>query len=248
VRKVLVFQHVPFEPLGTLDETFRRAGLRIRYINFDRRPDGRARIERYNGLVVLGGPQAADQVERYPHLIYEREAIRRAIECDIPVLGICLGAQLIAATLGGRTLRGRAPEYGWVDVRPTAAGQADPLVGFMNRSEPIFQWHSDTFSLPPDVVHLAESDSCRYQAFRYRDNVYGFQFHLEANRALINRWLATPHRDKEFGSPGARLDPAQVRTQTDRNMPRARELGESVFGAFVERFFKARWRRVLTSR
>jgi GMP synthase (glutamine-hydrolysing) len=248
VRKILVFQHVPFEPLGTLDRLFKMAGFRIRYINFDRRPEQTADLSRYHGLVVLGGPMAADQTDRYAHLAYERAAIGAAIDLGLPVLGICLGAQLIAAAIGGRTLRARAPEYGWVNVSPTTQGIADPLLGHLKQNEPIFQWHSDTFTLPPEAVHLAESESCRYQAFRYGDQVYGLQFHLEADRSLISRWLDAPRRPGEIEGGRARYSREQVITETDQNVDRATELGSAVFGAFIERFYGFRRRRSHGSR
>lgn len=246
MRKILVFQHVPFEPLGSLDRAFRQAGFRIRYLNFDRRPDDAAKLDRYHGLVVLGGPMAADRTDRYPHLAYECDAIADATERGLPVLGICLGAQLIARAIGGRTLRGRAPEHGWVAVSPTDMGRRDPLIGHVAPKEPIFQWHSDTFTLPPDAVHLAESRSCRYQAFRCGDSVYGLQFHLEANRPLIERWLTAARHGS--GLPGGALDSAAVLAESDQRLPRAEALGDAVFGEFIRRFYGFRRRRMHASR
>ncbi len=122
MRKLLVFQHVPFEPLGTLDGQFRAAGFRIRYLNFSRLADTRPDVGRYHGLVVLGGPMSANEFDRYPHLNIEVDAIRQAVDAGIPVLGICLGAQLIACALGGRVRQNPVKEIGWFKVRPTAAG------------------------------------------------------------------------------------------------------------------------------
>jgi GMP synthase (glutamine-hydrolysing) len=247
MRKILVFQHVPVEPLGTLNRQFKQAGFRIRYVNFDREPGGRVDVERYHGLVVLGGPMAADQFDRYPHLIYERELIHEAAMLGRPVLGICLGAQLIAATFGGRTLRGAAPEYGWVRVRPTAAGKDDPLIAHFGESERVYQWHSDTFSLPHAAVHLAESDGCRLQAFRLYDHVYGFQFHLEADRGLIERWKS-PRAVDELSRRGIQVDSAATPLDFDRYLTRAGGLAEAVFGAFIDRFYAFRRRRAHRSR
>jgi GMP synthase (glutamine-hydrolysing) len=248
MRKLLVFQHVPFEPLGTLDRRFRHAGFRIRYANFHRQPDTRVDVGRYHGLVVLGGPMSADQTDRHGHLGYEREAIRRAVGLGIPVLGICLGAQLIALSLGGRSLRGRTPVFGWSAVSPTAAGREDPLIGHFKGRERIFQWHSDTFALPPDCVHLARSRACEQQAFRYGDHVYGFQFHLEADRALIRRWLGTRKQLEELERQGTRLDPEVIDADTNRLMPRAAQLSSAVFGEFIDRFYGLRRRLALPSR
>lgn len=248
MRKLLVFQHVPFEPLGTLDRQFKEAGFRIRYVNFDREPDARVDPARYHGLVVLGGPMAADETDRYPHLGYERDVIRETVDLGLPVLGICLGAQLIAAAFGGRTRRRIAPEYGWVEVRPTAAGRTDRLIRHFADAEPIYQWHSDTFTLPRAAVHLAESDSCPLQAFRLGDHVYGFQFHLEADRQLIERWIDAAGRSRDHAKQEAHLNRRETLSASDRLLPRAAALGRAVFGEFIDRFYRFRRRRAHVSR
>jgi len=248
MRKLLVFQHVPLEPLGTLNAMFKEEGFRIRYINFDRRPDARVDISRYHGLVVLGGPMAADQTDRFPYLSYEQDVIRAAADRGLPVLGICLGAQLIAAAFGGKTLRGRAPEFGWVSVRPTGAGRDDHLFRHFAAAEFVYQWHSDTFTLPHAAVHLAESEDCAYQAFSLFEHVYGLQFHLEADRRLINRWVTAADHVDLLENLGIGLDPATTRVECDRYLPRARELGRAVFSAFIDRFYSFRRRRAHVSR
>jgi GMP synthase (glutamine-hydrolysing) len=243
MRKLLVFQHVPLEPLGTLNTLFKDAGFRIRYVNFDRDPKADVEIPRYHGLVVLGGPMSADQHDRHPHLIYEKEVIRAAVDRGLPVLGICLGAQLIASAFGGKTLRGRAPEFGWIQVEPTSAGRDDRLFSSFDGSEPVFQWHSDTFTLPHGFVHLARSRDCAFQAFRYRDNVYGLQFHLEADRALIGRWLASAHHAHEPHIRAVGLAEKQILAETKQRLPRALGLGQALFGRFITDFYSFRRRR-----
>ncbi|HUF74084.1 MAG TPA: type 1 glutamine amidotransferase [Gammaproteobacteria bacterium] len=248
MRKLLVFQHVRLEPLGTLNGQFKDAGFRIRYVNFDRMPDARIDPARYHGLVVLGGPMAADQTDRHPYLAYEQDVIRRAVDLGLPVLGICLGAQLIAAAFGGKTLRRAAPEFGWVEVRPTREGRDDRLIGHFGDAEPVYQWHSDTFTLPRAAVHLAESDGCELQAFRLNDHVYGFQFHLEADRDLIRRWIDAARQKGTLAEPGIMLDQRKTMANSDRYLPRAAGLGRAVFGGFIERFYRFRRRRAHVSR
>jgi GMP synthase (glutamine-hydrolysing) len=249
MRKLLVFQHVPFEPLGMLDPMFRHAGFRIRYVNFHRDGEPRVAVERYHGLVVLGGPMSADESDRHPHLDFEQAAIRRAIELEMPVLGICLGAQLMARSLGGRTLRGAAPEFGWSRVAPTSDGESDVLMRHLGAAgEPIFQWHSDTFTLPPAAVHLARTARCEQQAFRIGEHAYGFQFHLEADAPLIRRWIAMRHDVPAIADGTVDLDPGRTMRETERVGYRARRLAEAVFGDFIERFFPFRRRRALSSR
>ena len=105
------------------------------------------------------------------------------------MLGICLGAQLIAKTLGAAVYPNQEKEIGWYDVSPTDHAQNDPLLGPFSATEKIFQWHGETFDIPQSTRHLAFSSLCANQAFRYGDNVYGFQFHLEVDEPMIHRWL-----------------------------------------------------------
>lgn len=248
MRKLLVFQHVAAEPLGVLDPMFRDAGFRIRYVNFHRSETARVSLGRYHGLVVLGGPMAADDTDRYPHLDYEKDVIRAAIDADLPLLGICLGAQLMAACMGGRTRRGAAPEFGWTRVEPTAEGVDDPLFAHFTASESIFQWHSDTFTLPDGAVHLAQSKTCAFQGFRIGECAYGVQFHLEADAALIRRWIASREQVPELANGAVAFDAEAALLATHRHMQRSASLAAGVFGEFIERFFRFRRRRALPSR
>jgi GMP synthase (glutamine-hydrolysing) len=248
MRKLLVFQHVPHEPLGTLDAQFRDAGFRIRYVNFARVTESCPDVRRYHGLVVLGGPMNVDQTDQYPYLTVERDAIRKAVEASIPILGICLGAQLIASALGARVTRNRVKEIGWYDVKPTSAAREDPLFAHFKKTEKIFQWHGDSFSLPADAVHLAESEECVNQAFRYGDCVYGLQFHLEADEALIRRWLRTSVNRRELAELGDAVDPDRILAETPKFIHRARVLSRTLFGEFIERFYSWRRRTTLPSR
>lgn len=248
MRKLMVFQHVPFEPLGTLDGQFRSAGFRIRYVNFGRMPDARPQVDRYHGLVVLGGPMSVHQTARYPHLGFEREAIRRAAERGIPILGVCLGAQLIADAMGARVIRNPVKEIGWYEVSATQDGAKDPLFKHFNGVEKIFQWHSDTFTMPSGAVHLAASPTCANQAFRFGESVYGLQFHLEADQALIKRWLTTPVHRKELLQLSDAVDPQLILHETARYIHRAEALSRAVFGEFIQRFFGWRRRIMLPSR
>lgn len=248
MRKLLVFQHVPFEPLGTLDGQFRAAGFRIRYVNFARLGEVRPDVDRYHGLVVLGGPMSVNELERYPHLNVEQDSIRQAVDSGIPVLGICLGAQLIAAALGGQIRKNPVKEIGWFEVAPTDAGLEDPLFSKFDGPENIFQWHGDTFTLPHGAKHLAESEACTNQAFRFGESVYGLQFHLEVDPALIERWLRTPVHLREIAKLGTTVDPEKIRADTARFMARSAVLSDAFFGEFIERFYRLRRRVVLPSR
>jgi GMP synthase (glutamine-hydrolysing) len=234
--KLLVFQHVAYEILGTLDPLLREAGFRIRYVNFGRDPHAEPCLDSYDALIVLGGPMNVDELDRYPHLQTETEMIGDAIARGMPILGICLGAQLIARALGARVRRNPQKEIGWYDLEPTPHGKEDPVLGHLAECEKIFQWHGDTFDVPAGGVHLASSPTCRNQAFRYGRNVYGFQFHLEVDEPVVKRWLQVPVHLRELEALRGHIDPATILQETPRYMPRSQELSDRVFGSLIELF------------
>lgn len=242
VKRILVCQHVAFEVLGTLDPLFKSYGFRIRYVNFDREPDATPSLDRYHGLVLLGGPMSADDDARHPHLLTEIQLIRDAIERGIPVLGVCLGAQLIARALGAALRPSPKTEIGWYPISLTEEGRRDPMLSDFAESEWIFQWHSDTFDIPEGAVHLASSPSCPNQGFRYGDRTYALQFHLEVDEALIERWLTVPIHLEELKSLGDAVNPDGIRRETREHIGRAKKLSDATFSKFVEHFGAARRR------
>ena len=220
-RTVLVFRHVPHEGLGTLAAALRRARLAIRLVDTPRTkrlPDPR----RFAGLIVMGGPQAVYQKNQFPFLKKELSALRAAIGAGRPVLGVCLGAQLIAHALGARVYPNRHKEIGWFRARRTAAGGRDPLYGRTPAAPTVFQWHGDTFDLPRGARRLATAPLCRNQAFVHGTNTYGIQVHWEINAALVSEWLRQPGVEAElaFLSPRARRDIGRDRGARCRRLAR----------------------------
>ena len=234
--KLLVFQHVAFEILGTLNPLFKSYGFRIRYVNFGRYPDAEPSLDGYHGLVVLGGPMSSTDEDRYPHLNTEVRLIEHALERDMPILGICLGSQLIARALGASVAPNPEKEIGWYDVSLTEDGARDPMLCHFRATEPVFQWHGDRFEMPDGAVHLARSPSCDNQAFRYGDRVYGLQFHLEVDQALIDRWLSVPIHVEELAELEGKIDPDQIRSQTPQLIRRSEELSDATFEEFIRLF------------
>ncbi|MBN9354708.1 MAG: type 1 glutamine amidotransferase [Hyphomicrobium denitrificans] len=191
--KILVLQHVDVEHPGIFREFFKADGWTWDTVELDAGetvPD----LSAYDMMVVMGGPQDVWQEDKYPWLIAEKAAIRKfVVDLGRPYLGICLGHQLLAAAIGGEVALGKTPEVGLLTVKQTQAGLNDRI--FRGISDPIdvLQWHgAEVVSLPDDAHVLASSDACAVQAFRYRDNAYGFQFHVEIMEQTVADWAAIP--------------------------------------------------------
>ena len=161
-------------------------------------PDG---IDDHDALVVLGGEQNALDDETHPYLPELARLMRAFGDAGKAVLGICLGSQILARAYGGENKLDAAREFGWHEVRLTDEAATDPVLRTVGDRFPIFQWHSDTFSLPEGAVRLATNDTTRNQAFRVGRAAYGTQFHFEASRSVVDAWNA------EFISMMVSLDP-----------------------------------------
>ncbi|MGC4029475.1 MAG: gamma-glutamyl-gamma-aminobutyrate hydrolase family protein [Steroidobacteraceae bacterium] len=234
MSRLMVFQHVAAEPLGTLHARIRARGHRIRFHNFQRHPDAQPEVDRYHGLIVLGGPMNVDEQSRYPHLRTELAAIEAALRQDKPVLGICLGAQLLAHVLGAPVMRHTQHEIGWYDLATTEHGRQDTVLAHLGERTPVFQWHGCTFGLPAGAVQLARTDTCEQQAFRFGQNAYGFQFHMEADSALIERWLRLPAYREELRAAGIGRDEESIRSATAAQLACMQPLAEATFNKFLD--------------
>jgi GMP synthase-like glutamine amidotransferase len=160
-------------------------------------------------LVVFGGEQAATDDDIIPYLPRLADLMAAYTAADKPVLGICLGSQILARAYGAENHLGTAPEFGWTDVTLTPEGRADPVLSALPATFPVFQWHSDTFTLPEGAAHLAHSPTAAHQAFRIGRATYGTQFHFEASRAVVQDWLAS------FPDSITRMDPAFAGNHAD---------------------------------
>lgn len=246
--RLLVFQHVAAEPLGTLDPLIRRRGHRIRFKNFERQPNAHLDVNRYRGLIVLGGPMNVHDHTERTHLRNEMTAIEKMLAQGKPVLGICLGAQLLAHVLGARVQRSHAPEIGWYRLHKTPAGEDDAVLAPLRTGTPVFQWHGCHFEIPDGATHLAGSDNCPQQAFRYGESAYGFQFHLEMDERLIERWLANPAYRDELAASGLAQDEHDIRMQTRHHIATMQRQADQVFNNFLDLVGRPQRRYTLPSR
>jgi len=181
-------QHVPFEDAANIAVWARQRGYpvtRTRMYEDASLPSE----ETFDWLVVLGGPMNAYEHDRYPWLVEEKALIRRAIDRGVTVLGVCLGAQLIADVLGGKVDSGGEREIGWFPVRLTRQAKQSRVFAVLPEQFMAFHWHEDTFSVPPGAVRTAASDACAHQAFIYGDRVVALQFHLEYTATSIEQMI-----------------------------------------------------------
>jgi GMP synthase (glutamine-hydrolysing) len=248
MARVLVCQHVAAEPLGLLDPMLRERGHRIRYVNFARDPHAQPRLDRYQALIVLGGPMQVGQDRRYPHLSTECRLIERALHDDKPVLGICLGAQLLAHVEGARVEPCPRPEIGWYRIEPEAATAADPVLSPLASPASIFQWHHWGFDCPRGGTSLASHPDSGCQAFRAGEQAWGFQFHLELDGRLIDRWLSLPFYLEDLGGSGLETSAEEIRRHNATCLGPSLALAEAVFGRWLARLDAPERRVVLASR
>jgi GMP synthase-like glutamine amidotransferase len=223
--RVVAFRHVPFEGAGRLAPVLAARGIALEFADLYQPGALLPDISQAAGVVSLGGPFSVN--DPLPWLIEERRLIAQAAARNQPVLGVCLGSQLIAKALGARVYRNPVKEIGWFDIGFTAAALDDPLFSGLSGPETVFQWHGETFDLPPGGVLLASSEACAHQAYRVGSAVYGLQFHLEVTPEMIADWCTQDLNSGDVRELSAPLDPA-------RNRARLTELANLVFGRWCD--------------
>jgi GMP synthase (glutamine-hydrolysing) len=188
IRNWVAIQHVPFEGPGLIAQAASRRDLELRICHLYQ-GEPLPSPEDLDGLVVMGGPMGVSDVAEHPHLDLETELITAMVHAGRPVLGVCLGAQLMAHSLGASVYRGEQAEIGFGTVSLTPAGREDPVLGSLGTEIlPVMHWHQDTFDLPENASLLAHSEIYAHQAFRVGKHAYGLQFHLEVDRDLADAW------------------------------------------------------------
>jgi GMP synthase (glutamine-hydrolysing) len=187
--KVHWFQHVPFEGLGSIADWIRRGRHTLGVTRFHR-DEPLPAVADVDLLVVMGGPMNVHEEAKHPWLTREKRFIGAAIAGGRRVLGVCLGAQLVAEVLGARVYANTEKEIGWFAIEPTEAAAASGLFSRFPQRLEVFHWHGDTFDIPAGALHVARSKSCAHQAFVYAERVVGLQFHLETTQAAARQLIA----------------------------------------------------------
>ena len=203
--KIHWFQHVPFEGLGAIEGWLTARGHTLTSTRFWAGETAPATVDGFDWLVVMGGPMNIYQYRDHPWLKSEKRVIRDAVAAGKRVLGVCLGAQLIADALGGKVYQNAEREIGWFPITAVPEGKGSALEFPQETS--VFHWHGDTFSLPPGGVWLARSEACEHQAFAVGERVLGLQFHLEMTPDDVAR-IAKECADEL--TPSRFVQPAEV--------------------------------------
>lgn len=227
---VCAIQHVPCETLGLIASVLKRQGLAVKLV----RPFRGERIPRSlrgcAGLVVMGGPMGVYEQDQHPFLADEIRLLQRAVREAKPVLGVCLGSQLLAAALDAPVTPGRRKEIGWHAVTLTSAASKDPLWRGLERRFVGYHWHGDVFELPRGAVSLARSDLTRNQAFRFGESAYGILFHLEVGAKMIARMTKTFRAELEQAGVAG----ADILGAATQHLPPLQEIGATVFSRWAE--------------
>jgi len=236
---ILVVQSTEIDPIGVLGEHLEALGAQLHTWLVDNQPTPPP--GEYTGLIVLGGPMNAHEDDKFPHLKQAVELIQQFHLEDKPVMGVCLGAQLIARAFGSQVYPHTVPELGFAPVRPIELMPAELTTESTAEPEPwlqscpsnlnIMQWHFDTFDLPKEATLLMTNDVCQNQAFRIGQNIYGFQFHLEVTPEIVMSWLQMKNAWIEANYP--QLD-QQLKEQIKRHSAQSAQFAQQVAEAWLK--------------
>ncbi len=188
-KPVILVQHARYEHPAAIRRALECQGIRTVVLH-PYRGEGLPNPEEISGMISMGGPMGANDGDRYPWINQEIELLRLCVDRDYPVVGICLGGQMLSKALGGEVRQNEVAEVGWIPIQISDHGEKDKIIGAAGSHPLVYQWHFDTFTLPPGSTLLAESKACPRQAYKIGEKAYGFQFHPEADHQLVHEWLS----------------------------------------------------------
>lgn len=205
MKPVLCISHQPSVTPGIVADVFEDIGIAYEPLRAWLEPDW-PQPQAISGLIMLGGEMNVDDSAHYPWLEPARDYMKEAVGLGLPVLGICLGAQMLARTLNAKVYRASEREIGFLPVEATFACKVDPVLGAFARLEHVFQWHEDAFSLPEGATLMLTGERVHNQAFRYGERAFGVQFHFEVTVDIIDSWCdETPLLEQRWGTTKDRL-------------------------------------------
>jgi GMP synthase (glutamine-hydrolysing) len=226
MKNAIAIRHVAFEDAGTLAGILADRGMDLTYLEAG--VDDLSPAKDADLLVVLGGPIGIYEIDRYPFIKGELATIEAAVKKNVPVIGICLGCQALAAVLAARVYPGKQKELGWDEMTLTPEGKSSPL-GVIEGVR-VLNWHGDTFDLPQGATRLASSAITPNQAFTYGPNVLALQFHVELPERDLEKWLI----GHTLELSNSKVDLGQMRAQTARYAPAANEASRTLFNAWLD--------------
>ncbi len=238
MAKILVIQHAESEGLGTFADEMKKQNLTWEVLMASNNaifPSG-AKIEEYGGFLILGGPMAVYEEKEYPWITKELLIIKEALRQKKPILGICLGAQMLAraAGTGGRVYPGPKKEIGWYPIRlDDWFYKRNPLFFQIDstKAHTVFQWHGDTFDIPTEGYRLAWNENYANQAFCFQGNAVGLQFHVEMNAEMICDWFVGEENRQKIREAG--FDPDRILAEIPQYLPQLKEMGHKIFYGFA---------------
>lgn len=232
---VVILKHVPYEGPGIIADILEGRGLPFKTLEIhagDPLPLSPAGL---TGVISMGGPMSVN--DGLPFIDREQGFLVEAIDRGLPVLGVCLGAQIIAKALGAEVYPGEQAEVGWGEVNVSEEGSGDPIFSSVGEEIPVLHWHGETFDLPEGASHLASSPLYANQAFRWGECVYGLQFHLEATREMIREWV---REDGDMDDDGLEVDGDAILNEMPAVIDGVHLTASLVFGRFMDRLRELR--------
>jgi len=228
MSEVIIIQHQLGEGPGTLEEEILRAGHKVRMVRIHQGDKVPSEVGSLGGLVVMGGSMGVADQAKLNHLKDEIALLKQFVQIEKPVLGICLGAQLLAAALGSEVVAGEK-EIGWVPVRKLPDAFKDPVLRRLPENFPALMWHGDHFPLPKGAAHLLSTEKCPCAGFRYGKKAYGLVAHLEMTAGMVDEMVAGSR--KELSAIG--VEAGQILEETSENAEPVEELARVMWRAWV---------------
>jgi GMP synthase (glutamine-hydrolysing) len=231
-NEALIIENASGEGPGILHDILSKKGWLVQTVQLHQGRSIPSNWQCFNLLIVMGGPMNVYEEDKYPYLIKETEVIGEALNGGMPLLGFCLGAQLMAKACGARVLKGHIREIGWYPARLTEDGRKDLLLRWLPEEFFVFQWHSDTFQIPERGIRLIESDEYPNQAIRIGKMSYGFQFHFEITGEMIEDWLQSGKEEvKELNVAGLH---ERILKDTSYHLPKIHAVTELFLNNYLD--------------
>lgn len=233
MRDVVIIQQVPHEGVGLIGRELKKGGSVVQIIKVYAGEPLPKTLPIDTSLIVMGGPMGVYEEAEYPFIKDELVLIEDSLSRGLPVLGICLGAQLMARAAGAKVYKGSCKEIGWYKISLTEEAEVDRLFMGLPKEQVVFQWHGDTFDIPKDAVQLASSELFPNQLIRIGAKGYGLQFHLEVTAEMVREWLQVGENVTEIEGLGGLISPERIIEDTPIHMETLTRHGSSVFSRFL---------------